>query len=233
MSAREDLEKTLDYRFRQPELLHTALTHSSWANECGGTCEHNERLEFLGDAVLELCVSWELFTRFPEAREGDLTRLRSQLVSAGALADLAREWGLDRALKLGRGEESQGGRQRDTVLSDALEAVLGAVFADGGHRAACAVVSHIFQNRWPETVIVNPAKDFKTRLQECTQRTHRDRPVYVLVGSHGPEHAKVFEVRLHLPDGHTFTATGASLKRAEQEAAHMALAFCQAREEAQ
>lgn len=221
-----DLENTLGYTFGNPALLRTALTHSSWANENGGTAAHNERQEFLGDAVLELCVSWELFTRFSQAREGDLTRMRSRLVSTGALAELARELGLERSLLLGRGEESQGGRDRDTLLSDALEAVLAAVFEDGGHAAACRVVGHIFRNRWPQAVERTPGKDFKTRLQEATQRTHKDRPVYVLVGSHGPEHAKCFEVRLDLPDGTSFTASGPSLKRAEQEAARVALEYC-------
>lgn len=232
MEKKEIVEKALGYVFQKPELLHLALTHSSWANESGDTAEHNERQEFLGDAVLELCVSWELFTRFPGAREGDLTRLRSQLVSTRALAELTRELGLDLCLRLGRGEESQGGRQRDTVLSDALEAVLGAVFEDGGHDAARRVVGHIFARRWPETVTATPAKDFKTLLQETTQRLHKDRPVYVLVGSHGPEHAKRFEVRLDLPDGKSFTATGQSLKRAEQEAAQTALEFYRAAEKA-
>lgn len=230
MQHREIMERVLDYTFQRPELLRLALTHSSAANECGSATEHNERLEFLGDAVLEVCVSWELFTLFPNAREGDLTRLRSQLVSTPALADLARELGIDTCLRLGRGEESQGGRLRDTVLSDALEAVLGAVFEDGGHEAACRVVRHVFSHRWPKNVAVSPTKDFKTLLQETTQRLHKDRPVYVLVGSHGPEHAKLFEVRIDLPDGQSFLATGQSLKRAEQEAAQVALAFYRAGE---
>lgn len=231
MQYREIIERALDYTFQKPELLLLALTHSSWANESGETSEHNERQEFLGDAVLELCVSWELFTRFPGAREGDLTRLRSQLVSTRALADLARELGIDKCLRLGRGEESQGGRQRDTVLSDALEAVLAAVFEDGGHDAARRVVKHVLSRHWPKEVTASPAKDYKTLLQETTQRLHKDRPIYVLVGSHGPEHAKLFEVRIDLPDGQSFTATGQSLKRAEQEAAQSALNFYRTREE--
>lgn len=225
------IERALDYRFRNRALLHMALTHSSWANENADSTMHNERQEFLGDAVLELCVSWELFTRFPEAREGDLTCLRSYLVSSPALAERAREVGLDGCLRLGRGEESQGGRCRDALLGDALEAVLGAVFEDGGHAAACHAVGHIYRHHWPDSLERDPAKDFKTHLQEVTQRIHKDRPVYVLVGSHGPEHAKRFEVRLDLPGGMSFTADGPSLKRAEQEAARAALDFCRAQEE--
>lgn len=221
------VEKILAYTFRQDDLLHMALTHSSWANE-NGTLNHNERQEFLGDAVLELCVSWELFSRFPAAREGDMTRLRSRLVSTTALADLARDLGLEQCLLLGKGEEIQGGRHRDTLLSDALEAVLGAVFEDGGFEAARQVVQHIFADRWPSTVEHTPHKDCKSRLQEIVQSTYKDRPLYVLLESRGPEHAKEFLVRLELPGGQVFTANGPSLKRAEQEAARMALQACQA-----
>lgn len=223
-------ETMLGYTFNNPDLLSVALTHSSWVNEHGGGASHNERLEFLGDAVLELCVSSELFLRFPLAREGVLTRMRSRLVSAQFLAGLARELGLDRSLRLGRGEESQGGRQRDALLSDALEAVLGAVYQDGGHDAARRVVGHIFRRCWPCVAESPSGKDFKTRLQETTQRLHKDRPVYVLIGSSGPEHAKCFNVRLDLPGGPSFTASGPSLKRAEQEAARAALEFCLERE---
>lgn len=220
------VEKILAYTFRQQDLLHLALTHSSWANE-NGTLNHNERQEFLGDAVLELCVSWELFSRFPAAREGAMTRLRSRLVSTTALAKLARDLGLEQCLLLGKGEEIQGGRHRDTLLSDALEAVLGAVFEDGGFEAARQVVRHIFADRWPSTVEHAPHKDCKSRLQEIVQSTYKDRPLYVLLEAKGPEHAKEFLVRLELPGGQVFTASGPSLKRAEQEAAHMALQACQ------
>ena len=113
----ERIERILDYHFSRPERVALALTHSSWANEHGLGQAHNERLEFLGDAVLELCISWELFTRFPQAREGDMTRVRSQLVGTTSLAQRARETGIDQLLRLGRGEEQQGGRSRDAVLS--------------------------------------------------------------------------------------------------------------------
>ncbi|MEG2172698.1 MAG: ribonuclease III [Desulfovibrionaceae bacterium] len=226
MAINSTVEDILAYTFTQQNLLQTALTHSSWANE-NGTLNHNERQEFLGDAVLELCVSWELFTRFPAAREGSMTRLRSRLVSTTALADLARDLGLEQCLLLGKGEESQGGRHRDTLLSDALEAVLGAVFEDGGFSAAQQVVRHIFSGRWPTSVEHTPHKDFKTQLQEIMQCAYKDRPVYVLLETRGPEHAKEFFVRLTLPNAQVFTASGPSLKRAEQEAAHTALNACQ------
>lgn len=217
------LEERLDHVFARPELLDLALTHSSWANECGGGQRHNERQEFLGDAVLELCVSWELFRRFPKAREGELTKLRARLVSTVSLAERARQLGLDGLLKLGRGEERQGGRDRDSVLSDVLEAVLAAVYEDGGFAAAQKAVARIFEQHWPQTAGQTQRKDCKTRLQEMAQQLFKDRPVYALLASRGPEHAKIFEVSLHLPDGREFMASGTSCKKAEQEAARLAL----------
>ena len=219
------LEQALGYTFTDARLLVTALTHSSWINENKTSAQHNERLEYLGDAVLELCVSWELYSRFPHSREGDLTCMRSRLVSTGALASLARELGLESWLRLGRGEDGQGGRHRDALLSDAFEAVLGAVFTDGGYEAARCVVGHVFGAHWPRTADAQIPKDCKTRLQEFTQRLFKERPVYTLVGSHGPEHAKLFEVRLELPDGTSFTSQGNSVKRAEQQSAHNALLY--------
>ncbi len=220
------LQEKLGYTFKDIEYLRIALTHSSFANEHKKNTEHNERQEFLGDAVLELCVSWELFSRFSDVREGDLTRMRSSLVSASSLANIARELNIDTYIYLGRGEENQGGRQRDTVLSDALEAVLGAIFQDGGYAASFDVVKRIFATHFPCEVQQHLRKDYKTQLQETMLRLHKDRPVYVLEKSSGPEHAKVYEVRLALPDGRIFMATGQSLKRAEQEAARLALCEC-------
>jgi ribonuclease-3 len=173
--------------------------------------------------VLSLCVSSELFARFPDAREGELTRLRARLVNASSLAELARAVGLDVHLRLGRGEESQGGRNRDALLADAFEAVLGAVYEDGGFVPAWELVRRLFAAYWPETPDAEFQKDFKTRLQEIIQQQYRARPAYTLNASHGPEHAKLFEVRLLLPDGRSFIARGHSLKNAEQEAARNAL----------
>ena len=217
------IEEALGYTFTDKSLLATALTHSSYSNEHGDGAAHNERLEFLGDAVLELCVSSELFSRFPEAREGDLTRMRAKIVSQPFLTDLAREYGLDGALLLGRGEESQGGRDRPSLLSDAFEALLGAVFLDGGFSAVTTVVRTVFDGKWPVQKQGGLTKDSKSLLQEVTQRRFKERPVYVLVGSSGPEHAKVFTVKVTLPDSREFTSDGPSLKRAEQIVACLAL----------
>jgi len=219
--ALKSLQDSISYRFDQVKLLGTALTHSSFANEQG--CDHNERLEFLGDAVLELAVSEELFNRFPNAPEGALTKLRAKLVSMPSLADLAKTLGLESYVYLGKGEESQGGRERDSLLSDALEALLGAVFLDGGYESAKHVVLAIFNPRWPQEVEPPKTRDFKSRLQELTQRDHKSRPIYRLLGSSGPEHEKLFEVEICLPDGRTVLARGSSMKKAEQAAARQAL----------
>lgn len=219
----ERLQKNIPYQFRQVKLLHTALTHSSYANERQNSVEHNERLEFLGDAVLELCISDELYRHFGNTREGQLTAMRSRLVKQETLASLARGLGLSEALDLGKGEESQGGRDRDSLLSDAFEALLGAVYIDGGFEAARDVILHQFAALWPEGVEKIKSKDNKSRLQEVTQELFCDRPVYSLLRSFGPEHAKVFEIRLDLPDKREFLAAGSSVKRAEQTAAQMAL----------
>ncbi len=219
------LQRGIHYQFRQVKLLEVALTHSSYANEHQTGAEHNERLEFLGDAVLELCISDELFRRFPDAREGQLTAMRSKLVNQETLAGLARELCLPEYIVLGKGEDGQGGRDRDSLLSDAFESLLGAVFMDGGFAAAQKVVQRLFSGVWPKEEEKKKAKDAKSHLQEVTQQRFKDRPVYALVSSDGPEHDKTFAVRLVLPDGTEFTAAGSSVKRAEQTAARMALEF--------
>lgn len=219
----ETLQKVISHRFSQVKHLRTALTHSSYANECEDAPGDNERLEFLGDAVLELGISELLFEVHPDAPEGALTRMRARLVSEPALARLARELGLDELLFLGKGEEMQGGRTRDALLADAFEAVLGAVFLDGGFEAAQAVVRAIYGPRLQAACDVRRVRDCKSRLQELTQDRFKQRPTYALVGTSGPDHAKIFEVELTLPDGATLRATGQSVKKAEQTAAAMAL----------
>jgi len=217
------VQDDIHYRFKQVKLLELALAHSSWANEQGRPELSNERLEFLGDAVLELCVSEEAYRRFPDSAEGLLTKLRSRLVKTSTLAGVARSLGLDRRMLLGRGEESQGGRDRDSLLADALEALFGAVFMDGGFDAARELVLRLLEPLWPESPALPGGKDCKSRLQELTQERFRERPVYALVDSSGPEHHKTFDVEVLLPDGQRFRALGPSLKKAEQAAAHTAI----------
>lgn len=219
-----ELQDCIHHRFAQVKFLENALTHSSYANEQDGN-DDNERLEFLGDAVLELCISEEGFRRYPTAQEGQLTRIRSQLVKEQSLAGIARDLKLDKYILLGRGEELQGGRERDALLADAFEALLGAVFLDGGFDVARRTVLRIFEDQWPARAVIPETKDYKSRLQEVAQELFRDRPVYVLAGTSGPEHEKLFEVDVTLPGGEKFRGVGTSVKRAEQEGAHLALQF--------
>ena len=221
----ERLQRDIPYHFRQVKLLHAAMTHSSYANEQQNGAPHNERLEFLGDAVLELCISDELFRRFPDTREGELTAMRSRLVNQETLALLARRIGIDNCIALGKGEEIQRGRERNSLLSDAFEALLGSIYLDGGFAAVQEAVRMLFMDHWPAQSGKTKGKDGKSRLQEVTQQFFKDRPVYSLVSSAGPEHDKLFTVRLELPDKTVFVAAGSSVKRAEQAAAHMALKF--------
>lgn len=220
----DDLQDCIHHRFEQVKLLSTALTHSSYANEQDGNAD-NERLEFLGDAVLELCISQEAFRRFPCAPEGVLTRIRSQLVKEKSLAAIARDLSLEDHIMLGRGEELQGGRDRDALLADAFEALMGAVFLDGGFEAARQTILRIFEPLWPEQAMLPETKDYKSRLQEVAQERFRDRPMYVLVETHGPEHAKLFDVEATLPTGEVFRGRGTSVKRSEQDAARQALEY--------
>ena len=217
------LEQKIDYRFKDRALLLQALTHSSYANEIDSSLTNNERLEFLGDAVLELCVSEELFQRFPQEREGTLTALRAQLVNEPALADTARDLNLQGYILLGKGEENQGGRERDAVLCDALESLFGAVFLDAGFARVKRLIISLLNGRWPESGKFKKNKDFKSRLQEITQKYFADRPRYALLESFGPEHDKTYSVQLILPDGNTFLARASSVKKAEQMAAQQAI----------
>ena len=222
---RSDLLTTLQtnilYTFNDRELLERALTHSSITNE-HPTQEHNERLEFLGDAVLELCISHTLYTIHTKLREGSLTKLRSQLVNTTSLACLAKKLGIQEVLQLGHGEELQGGRSRDSVLSDAFEAVLAAVYLEGGFDAAQKSVNHIFRDLFSA---VQPVfkKDPKTHLQEVIQQRFKTIPTYTLTACTGPDHNKTFTIEVQLPDKTTFTAQGQSCKKAEQSAAVLAL----------
>jgi ribonuclease-3 len=221
------LQSEIHYEFKQVKLLIQAITHSSYANEHDGA--QNERLEFLGDAVLELAVSHALFEKFPLAQEGHLTRMRSTLVSETALADQARRIGLGSYLLLGKGEESQGGREKNSVLSDALEALLGAIYLDGGLPAALACVKNLYAGQWPTPPKTFRPRDFKSLLQEATQRIWKSRPSYAPGGNSGPEHAKRYRVVLTLPDGTRVEWEDGSMRKAEQGAAEQALDLLRAR----
>lgn len=223
MNALEMLQSKLGYTFSDPKILTLALTHSSRANE-SKTQGHNERLEFLGDAVLELHISQELYMRRPDDREGALTRMRADIVGETPLAALARRLDIGSCLLMGRGEASQGGRKRNALLADAVEAVIGAVHLDGGYEASRALVLRLFGDALDSAHFETPKKDHKSRLQEITQALFKELPVYFPLPAEGPDHAPLFKAKVELPNGAVFTASGTSIKKAEQNAAASAIA---------
>jgi len=215
------LEEKIGYRFSKMELLETALSHDSYANEHRGEgAEGNERLEFLGDAVLELVVSAELYRLHPEADEGGLTQMRSFLVSGIELARLALELELGGYLNLGQGEETTGGREKESILSSAVEAIFGAVYLDGGMGAAGVVVRRLVLPALEQISQGDVPLDYKSHLQEVTQERFKALPVYEIVSEDGPDHAKQFQARVSLPESDlTAVGEGKTKRAAEQDAA--------------
>ncbi len=221
----EALERALGVRFRDRGLLELALRHDSFAHERGADREHYERLEFLGDAVLNLVVSDYLFRQYPERSEGELAKERARLVSEAALAHLGRRLRLGGYLLLGRGEEKGGGRDRPGLLADAVEAVLGAVYADAGYG-----VAHALATRWLGELLQSlpgRTEDFKSRLQERLQESGR-LPRYRIVEAAGPDHARSFRVRVEVEGNVIGEGVGRSKKEAEQAAAEEALRWLDA-----
>lgn len=238
------LETVLRHRFKRPELLELALTHSSQAREVealrpglpGPHSGDNEQLEFLGDAILGFVTSEELFQRFPHFREGDLSKLRAHLVSEKHLIHVAQQLELGHYLRLGRGEEKSGGRGKTTLLVDALEAVLAAIYLDGGiEPVRQLILQHIVA---PELARIDlsgsslPVIDYKSALQEMLQAMGRPQPVYALVKQEGPEHSKTFTVEARLQPSEqrgktdfVGRAEGSTKKKAEQDAARQVLEY--------
>ena len=211
----------LGHRFGDPALLELALTHRSWCAEHSGSSS-NERLEFLGDAVLSLVVTGRLYERFSDWAEGDLAKARASLVNAATLAEVGRSVGLGEQLRLGRGEEASGGRGKPSILADAVEAVIGAVYLDGGIGAADGSVGRLLGDRLDEVASAPGHADFKTRLQELAARLGLDPPSYDVTTS-GPAHHRQFraEVRAGAEAG---AGAGSTKKDAEQRAAEVAYA---------
>ncbi len=218
-----ELENRLGYPFRNRKWLEQALIHSSYAYECPQSGPSNERLEFLGDAVLNLIISDLLVTHYPEAQEGVLSRRRASLVNARHLAGIARRLELGACLWLGRGEEQQSGRNKPSMLADALEAVLAAVYLDGGFEAAREVVRVLFQGSLARQEGEKFSRDFKTALQEYAQKWLKVSPVYHIVQEIGPAHARTFEVEVWVAGVPLGRGQGNSKKQASQDAARLAL----------
>ncbi len=217
------LEETIGYTFENKALLRHALTHSSYANEHHDEFLSNERLEFLGDSVLGIVTAEYLYTNFPKMPEGELSKLRASLVCEQSLFDFAMQIQLGEHLILGRGEQHSGGSTRPSILADAFEAVIAAIYLDGGMEPAKKhilrfITSAIRQHK-------TSFHDYKTALQEIVQKNKEEQVVYVLVGESGPDHDKRFEVEVHLNSNVIGRGVGRSKKQAEQEAAREALAL--------
>lgn len=218
----EVIEQKLNYKFNNIKLLENALTHSSYANEVRNGLTSNERLEFLGDSVLSIIVADYLFLHYKNIPEGDLTKLRASLVCEKSLCGFSRQLELGKFLRLGKGEDKGGGRERDSILADAFEAVLAAIYLDGGIEAA---TKHVLRFVIPELENRNAHgfKDYKTALQEIIQRNPEESVTYILTGESGPDHDKVFEVEVHLNSNVIGCGKGKNKKQAEQMAAKQAL----------
>ena len=218
----KDLETAIGYRFKNIQLLQNALTHSSYANErWHNSLLSNERLEFLGDSVLGMLVAEYLFANFPNRPEGELTRMRADMVCEQTLAAAANRIGLGAHLLLGHGEEQGGGRKRNSILADAMESVIAACFLDGGIEAALKVVQQFILVEVPVTKLHNA--DYKTQLQELVQQKKNQVLSYALVGQSGPDHDKQFDVEVSLNGKVVGKGSGSSKKRAEQDAARSAI----------
>jgi ribonuclease III len=219
-----ELEEQLGISIRNPELFRQAFTHTSFAHERRDETppDHNERLEFLGDAVLELLVSEHLYHRYPEKNEGELTRMRARVVCEPSLAQFAEELGFGQLVRLGKGEEMTGGRQRPALLADLFEAFVGALYLDQGLEGARRFLQKVVFTRidedWLSRII-----DAKTRLQEVVQQERTGSLTYRIVDEWGPAHDRHFVAEVHLDGRRLGRGTGRSKKEAEQEAATMAL----------
>ncbi len=218
----EVLQNKLGYKFNNLNLLKNALAHSSYANEVRNGVTSNERLEFLGDSVLSVIVADYLFSNFKAIPEGELTKLRASLVCEKTLCGFSREIGLGEFLLLGKGEEKGGGRERDSILADAFEAVLAAIYLDGGMEKARKFVMRFVLPEL-EHHETDGFKDYKTALQEIIQRNPEESVTYILKSESGPDHDKVFEVEVHLNSNVIGIGKGKNKKRAEQMAAKQAL----------
>ena len=217
-----DLENAIGYRFKNITLLQNALTHSSYANETWhDSLRSNERLEFLGDSILGMVVAEHLFRMFPERPEGELTRMRADMVCERALAKVANRLNLGSHLLLGHGEEQGGGRTRASILADAMESVIAACFLDGGMDAARKLIECFILCEVPVSKLSNA--DYKTALQERVQQKKDQTVTYRLVGESGPDHDKSFKVEVLLNGQVVGSGIGSSKKRAEQDSARVAL----------
>jgi len=220
-----DFEGILGYKFKNSELLNHALIHSSYINEnkVGNQLAHNERLEFLGDAVLELVSSEYIFARFPDLTEGEMSKLRAGVVCESTLAVRAKERNFGDFLKMGKGEITNGGRERESILADTFEAVIGAIYLDGGYEAAKGFILCCLEDDINSMKGLTWISDCKTHLQEQLQKDSQDPIEYYVIKEEGPEHSKTFTVELAHGGRVMAQGVGRNKKEAEQEAARHAI----------
>ena len=218
-----ELSKKLCYTFKKPEVIIQAFQHSSYVNEqTDSGLRDNERLEFLGDAVLDLAISHVLMELFQDSKEGDLSKYRATVVNERGLYQVAQALALGDYLTLGKGEEVTGGRKRPSILADTMEAVLGALYLDAGFEKTKEIIRRLFLPLLEEIEAERAVNDYKSQLQEYTQEVYQTRPEYVLVGESGPPHDKTFRVALHLQGKTMAEDEGKSKKEAEQKVAKKA-----------
>ncbi|MCE5265418.1 MAG: ribonuclease III [Deltaproteobacteria bacterium] len=218
------LQERLGWQFANIVLLDNALTHRSFVNEnAAPDCRDNERLEFLGDAVLELTVSDMLMRRYPDHAEGELSKLRASVVNEQTLAELARRFSIGDHLLLGKGEEGSGGRMKSSLLANAFESVIAAMYLDGGFDRTAAFIGRLFGPLIEEGNVTTVYRDYKTAVQEIAQTLFREMPHYVVISATGPDHDKRFETSLMIGERTIAAGTGRSKKEAEQQAAKAAL----------
>jgi ribonuclease-3 len=224
-----EAEKAIGYVFKDKTLLENALTHSSYANDyLGDARKGNERLEFLGDAVLDAVMALELYRRYPEKDEGFLTKLRAEIVCEGALGKAAFDIGLNQFIRMGRGEEQKGGKARLSIVADAAEAVIAAVFLDGGPQAASELVMRLLENTVKDAAEGNLPADYKTELQIFCQKHGHQNITYKITGESGPDHDKSFTAAVVI-DGQTLgRGEGHTKKQAQTQAAKAALEHLEA-----
>ncbi|MBW2673113.1 MAG: ribonuclease III [Deltaproteobacteria bacterium] len=220
----EGLSEILGYTFGDIDLLDLSLTHGSYANENPDLVPgDNERLEFLGDAVLQLCISDMLMERFQGYTEGQLSKARAFMVNEQSLATLARQYRVGEFLLLGRGEEKAEGRNKDSILGDAFESIIGAIYLDGGHKSSLGFIRQAFRSTIYEWALKPVYRDYKSLLQETSQGKLREIPRYRIADTSGPDHDKTFEVELSIGNIVSTRGTGKNKKEAEQDAAREAL----------
>ena len=223
-SRLESLQEHLGYRFNDETLLQQALTHKSYSNEnADDSIACNERLEFLGDAVLDLAISQQTFEGYPTLQEGELTRIRAELVSEKNLSTLASHLEVGPCLSLGRGERRSGGEQKSSLLADSIEALLGAIFCDSDYETVRAVIAGLFDDSIVRAARKEYDLDYKTNLQELCQKKFHNPPEYRLLNATGPDHQKLYEIEVLLTGEPLGRGTGRSKKAAEQQAAQVAL----------